>query len=297
MEEGRTMAKLRDFLYLDTVKLHSFVSQIHGGLVNEINETIKRHGGVSAGIDISIPTFGGGKIGTSKDKENERQQTMQVTNPAYFGALYQYLKDKSEIKDIAAGDLQTRQDLTEGQFVETTGIAEPPAVEHWIAQVRALVEFIDKNLKLFAQTQTKGQRRTSQSLSRKQMELFKGLVDFLEDYMQISRKDPGKQYIRVIQKESAYSVWCGLIPDFITTPLQAALPAEVHIVGRVERLLGEEVVYKIVDLSQFNQPADINKLLDALNALGPLIGQKQISETDLQAQYPDFFVTPIAIYR
>lgn len=291
------MSQLRDFLYLDTVKLHSFISQIHGGLISEINETIKRQGGMSAGIDIGIPTFGGGKVGASKGKENERQQTIQLTNPAYFGALYQYLQDESEIKGIAPGDLKTRQHLAEGQFVEMTGIAEPPAVEYWIARVRSLVEFIDKNLKLFTQTQTRSQRRASQSLSRKQMDLFKGMVDFLEDYMQISRKDPGKQYIRVTEEESAYSVWCGLIPDFITTPLQAALPAKVHIVGRVERLLGEEDVYKIVDLSQFNQPADINKLLDALNTLGPLIGQNQISETDLQAQFPDFFVTPIAIYR
>lgn len=291
------MSQLRDFLYLDTVKLHSFISQIHGGLVSEINETIKRQRGISGGIDIGIPPFGGGKVGASKGKENERQQTIQLTNPAYFGALYQYLQGESEIEVIAVDDLQTRQDLTEGQFVEMMGIAEPPAVEHWIARVRSLVEFIDKNLKLFTHTTTKGQQRSSQPLSQKQMHLFKGMVDFLEDYMRISRKDPGKQYIRITEEEAAYSVWCGLIPDYITTPLEAALPAKVCVVGRVERLLGEEDIYKIVDLSQFNQPSNVNKLLDALNALGPLIGQRQISETDLQAQYPDVFVAPIAIYR
>jgi hypothetical protein len=291
------MSQLRDFLYLDTVKLYSFISQIHGGLISEINETIKRQGGLSAGIDIGIPTIGGGKVEASKGKGNERQQTIQLTDPAYFGALYQYLQNESEIEVIEVENLQTRHDLTEGDFVEVMGIAEPPAVEHWIARVRSLVEFIDKNLKLFTQTQTKGQRRSSQSLSRKQMDLFKGMVDFLEDYMRISRKDPGKQHIRVTEDEAAYSVWCGLIPDYITTPLQAALPVKVHVVGRVERVLGEEDIYKIVDLSQFNQPSDVNKLLDALNALGPLIGQKQISEEDLQAHYPDIFVAPIAIYR
>jgi hypothetical protein len=252
---------------------------------------------LSAGIDISIPTFGGGKAGASKGKEDERRQTMQLTNPAYFGVLHKYLRDTSEIKDITAGDLQTRQSLAEGQFVEMTGTAEPPAVEYWIARIRALVEFIDKNLALFAPTKGKSQRRAAQSLSRKQMDQFKGVVDFLEDYMRIARRDPGRQYIRVTEEESAYSVWCGLVPDFITTPLEATLPAEVHIVGRAERLLGEGEVYRIVDLSQFSQPADINKLLDALNAMGPFIGQKQIGQTDLQAQYPDFFVTPIAVYR
>jgi hypothetical protein len=291
------MSQLREFLYLDTGKLRAFISQIHGGLVSEISETIKRQGGMSAGVNIGIPGFGGGEVGGSKGKEDKRQQTIQVTDPAYFGALYQYLQNESMIEGIAVDDLQTCQDLTEGQFVEMTGIAEPPAVEHWIARVRSMVEFIDKNLKLFTQTQTKSSQRSSQVLSRKQMDVFKGMVDFLEDYIRISRKDPGKQHIRITEEEPDYSVWCGLIPEYITTPLQAVLPAKVCVVGRVERLLGEKDIYKIVDLSQFNQPSNVSKLLDALNALGPLIGQRQISETDLQAQYPDVFVAPIAIYR
>jgi hypothetical protein len=288
------MSELRDFLYLDTVKLHSFVSQLHGGLVSEINETLKRHGGLSAGIEVGIPPFGG-KVGASKDKEDERQQTKHLTDPAYFSALYQYLRKESEIKDITVLSLQTRQQLAEGQFIEIIGIAEPPAVEHWIARVRALVDFIDRNFRLFAQTQTRS--RGTQTLSKQQMNLFKDMVNFLEDYMCISRQDPGKQFIRVVKEGQAYSIWCGLLPDFIMVSLEAALPAEVHVVGRIERMLSEGETYKIVDFSRFNQPGGINKLLEALNALGPLIGQKEIKETDLQAQYPDVFVTPIAIYR
>lgn len=291
------MSQLRDFLYLDRAKLHSFISQIHGGLVSEINETIRRQGGVSAGIDVRIPSLVGGEVGASRGKENERQQTIQLTDAAYFGALYQYLKDELEIESIELDSLETRRHLAEGQFVEVVGTAEPPVVEHWIARVKSLVEFLDKNLKLFSQTQARGKRRSAQSFSRKQMNEFKGVVDFLEDYMRISRRDPGKLHIRITDEESVYSVWCGLIADFITTPLQASLPAKVRVVGRVERVLGEEDIYKIVDLSRFNQPGEVNNLLDALNALGPFIGQKEISEEDLQARFPDVFVTPIAIYR
>jgi hypothetical protein len=291
------MSQLRDFLYLDTAKLYTFISQIHGGLISEINETIKSHGGLSAGIGVTIPTLISGNVGVSKDSENQKQQIIQLTNPAYFGALYKYLKDNSEIKTISTSDIQKRQDIFEGEFTELSGIAEPPTVENWIARVRSLVEFIDKNIKLFTQTQPKGQHRTSQSFSRNQMTLFKGMVDFLDDYIQISRKDPGKQYIRITNEGSSCDVWCGLIPEFIMAPLQATLPAKVHVVGRVEKILGENEIYKIVDLSQFNQPSDVNKLLDALNGLSPIIGQKTISETDLQAQYPDIFITPTAIFR
>jgi len=291
------MSQLRDFVYLDTVRLHSFVSQIHGGLISEISETIRRQGGLSAGLDIQIPALGGGNVGASKGKENQRQQTVQLTDPAYFGALYEHLRGTSEITALATGELKTREGVTEGEFVELVGIAEPPAVEHWITRVRSLVDFLDRNWRLLAQTQSAGHRKPSQQTTRKQMGLFKGMVDFLEDYVRISRKDPGKQYIRVAQKDSVYAVWCGLLPDHVVTPLDATLPAEIRVVGRVETLLGEGEVYKIVDLSQFGQSDDVNKLLTALNAFGPLIGQQEISATDLQAQYPDVFVTPIAVFR
>lgn len=291
------MSELRDFLYLDTVRLYSFVSQIHGGLVSEINETIKRLGGVSAGISVGVPPFGG-KIDASKGKEGERQQTIEMTDPAYFDVLYKYLREKSEIRDVSALGLEGRRKLTVGQFIEIGGTAKPPVVEYWIARIKQLVDFLDNNSKLLMQGQSKTKGgRASQGLSRKQLDLFKEMVRFLEDYIKISRKDPGKQYIYATGGERGYGVWCGLLPEFVAETLDATLPAQVRIVGRVEKLLDEGDVYRIVDFSQFSQTSDMNKLLDALSGLGPLIGQTEIKETDLQAQYPDIFVTPIAIYR
>jgi hypothetical protein len=290
------MPPLRDFLYLDTAKLYSFLSQIHGGLISDITDTIKQQGGLSAGIEVGLPPFGG-KVGVAKDKGSERQQAMQLTDPAYFSALYQSLKKESQVKDITNSSLESQHELVEGEFVELESVAEPPVTENWISRVRALVDFVDRNLKLFTQTQSKDKRRNVQSLTKQQMGLFKDMVGFLEDYIRISRKDPGKQYIRLAREGQIYNVWCGLLPDYISAPLEVALPAEVRVFGRIERVLTEGEVIKIVDFSQFNQPGNIVKLLEALNALGPLIGQKAISETDLQAQYPDVFVTPVAIYR
>ena len=124
------------------------------------------------------------------------------------------------------------------------------------------------------------------------------MLNFLEDFIRLSRKDPGKQFIRIKRGEELFSVWCGVIPMYTTTPLDAILPAEVSVVGRVEKILAEGESFKIVDFSKFNQSAtDIGKLFDALNALSPMIGQKEIREKDLQADYPDIFITPIAIYR
>jgi hypothetical protein len=287
------MSELRDFLYLDTAKLHSFVSQIGEGLISQINETIRKHGGLSADVNVGIPGFGG-KVGAGKDTENERQQTIQLTEPAYFNVLYKYLKSEKILQSISGGKEEKREKLKEGQFVEIKGIADPPVVEAWITRVKYLVDFIDRNMKLFGQTQ--GKNKSKNNLSRQQMDLFKGMLNFLEDYIKISRKDPEKQYIRIVSDEQSYYVWCGILPNYATTPLEAALPAEVSIVGRVEKVLGEGQAYKIVDFSNFNQPGN-EKLFEALNALGPMLGQKEITEKDLQANYPDIFITPIAIYR
>lgn len=293
------MSELYDFLYLDTAKLYSFLSQIQGGLVSEINETIKRNSGMDGNAQFGIPPLVA-QIGGSKVNESERQQTIQLTPPAYFSVFYQHLKARHEIKDITAADIQIRNELKVGEFVEMGGDAEPPVIEHWITRLRMWVELFERNLNLFTgqlQSKDRNQRQRVQSLSKRQIGQFREMVNFIEDYTKIARKDSGKQYIRVTHNRQAFAIWLGLLPDFVSAPLPGVLPARVHIVGRVERLLVEGETYKIVDFSQFNQPDTMNTLLDALSGLGPIIGQPPLKETDLQAPYPDVFISPIAIYR
>lgn len=287
------MSELRDFLYLDTAKLHSFVSQIHGGLISVINEKFKQLGGVSAGLTVGLTPVGG-KVDASKSKESERQQTLQLTDPAYFNVLYQYLKQKKDFTDVSSLDMKKREKLEIGQFVEIQGMAEPPVVEAWIERIRKLFSFFERNMKLIGK-QSKG--KSTQKISNMQMREFKALLDFLEDYVNISRKDPGKQYIQVSTGDEAYKIWCGLLPEYANISLNTALPANVFVFGRVERLLSDEEIYKIVDFSQFSQSAGVSELLDVLNSFSVVIGQKEIVESDLQAQYPDLFITPVGIYR
>ncbi len=66
------MTNLRDFLYLDKAKLYSFISQIQGGIISEITETIRQAGGLSAGVNVGIPSIGG-KVDAGKQKESEHQ--------------------------------------------------------------------------------------------------------------------------------------------------------------------------------------------------------------------------------
>src|SRR5258708_36722413 len=118
------MGTLRDFIYLDTARLHSFISQVQGGLINEVSETTKRLGGLSAGINVGFPPIGG-KVDASKGKETERQHVMQLTDPAYFDILYRHLQ-QGELIDVTNSRIQTRQVLGVGQFIEIQRAIEPP---------------------------------------------------------------------------------------------------------------------------------------------------------------------------
>lgn len=290
------MSYLRDFLYLDNAKLHSFVSQIQGGMISEISETIKQLGGLSAGINVGIPQFGG-KVDAAKQKESERQQNITLTNPAYFGVLHQYLKQEKSLIDITGMSFEKISDLSVGQFVEVQGIAEPPLVENWVERINSIFGFFEKNLKTFGKLQGNPRGKSSSNFSNMDLRQYRSIIDLLIEYVNLTRKDPGKRYIRISLENQPFRVWCGLLPDYAIVPLQSALPAEIRLFGRVDHFVKEGKAEKIVDLSMFNQASQVDTLLEALNAFNTLSGQSPISETDLEAKYPDVFITPVAIYQ
>lgn len=290
------MSGLRDFLYLDVAKLHSFVSQIQGGLISEVSEKLKQLGGLSADLNVGVAPFSG-KVDTSKGKETERQHTIQLTDPVYFDVVYRHLTNEQQLSDITAASLQTREKLDVGQFVELRGFAEPPVVESWLERLLSMFTFFEKHAKSLAAMQPQGKGRAAPTISSQQTKQFKTIVDLLVDYINMARKDPGKQYIRITAEKQAFNVWSGLIPDYIVASLQANLPADVRIFGRVERLLKENETWKIVDLALFNQTAQANQLLTALNGFSTIMSQKPLSENDFQVQHPDIIISPIAIYR
>lgn len=290
------MAYLRDFLYLDNAKLHSFVSQIQGGMINEINETVKQLGGLSAGINVGIPQLGG-KVDAAKQKESERQQNITLTDPAYFGVLHQYLKQEKSLVDITEMPPDEIPNLPIGHFVETRGIAEPPLVENWIERLDSIFSFFERNMKTFTRLQGNPKGKSSANLSNMDLRQFRSIINLLIDYINLTRKDPGKQYVRISPENQPFKVWCGLLPDYTKVPLQSALPAEIQIFGRIDHLVKESKTEKIVDFSMFNQASQVDKLLEALNQFNILTEQSQISKTDLEAKYPDIFIAPVAIYQ
>ncbi len=121
---------------------------------------------------------------------------------------------------------------------------------------------------------------------------------FLEDFVKFAQTGDNRLYINVSEEIKQRTIWFGLIPEYSLVPLHSTLPASVHIVGRVERILNENENWSLVDFSQPNQtPANIDTLISAVNNAGKYVGGRQVSQDDFVAKYPDIFVTPLAIYR
>jgi len=221
---------------------------------------------------------------------------LQLNAPASFSALYDHLQKEKQLETITHRTLDARKRLRQRQFVEISGMADPPAIETWIRSVRELFGFIEKNLEILY-PKGSGKSQASRSISKKQMHQYKGLVDFLEGYINISRRDPNKQYVRLARGSHSFAVWCGIVPAHVIIPLESTLPTDVTVVGRVDRMLESGDTHKLVDFSSFDKTTGVDKLLKALATLSPLIGHREITEADLEAVYPDIFVTPVAMYR
>lgn len=288
------MAELRDFLYLDRAKLYSFVSQISGGITSEITEKTRQQGIYDGNTGLSNSPYN--KIGgLAKFNETEYEQTIEVTPFRYFGVLYDHLVEQDNIKQL---DSTPRSDLKTRQFVESQGLLEPPAVDGWINRFKTLWEFYERNLKVLAPTQsqnTRSSKKNNKPLQDLQLKQFRQLFNVLLDFIDISRQEQNKIFVRM--KLNSYNVWCGLVPEFVIAPLQSELPADVTILGRVEKLMQENEVWKIIDFSLFDQSSQAGKLLEVLNGVSLNMGRRQISEGDLQANFPDIIITPLAIYR
>lgn len=292
------MAPLRDFLYLDSAMLHSFVAQIQGGLRSGVVDTARKQGGVSGGLEVGLPSIGLGAKGTiSGEGGSEVQATRQLTDPAYFGELYEYLENKRLLKKLSGGNALSDRKIEIGDFVEMIGVAEPPAVDNWLSRVKAMLNFFDKNLPLIAGSSTRNQRVHQPFAAKEQMKQLKEMMAFLEDFVQLSRTDSKRKYIRVGLESGQGNAWCGTIDQYLIGHIDSILPTRVTLVGRIERTLGADEVVKLVDFSAFSGTAQVMPLLEALNKLGPLLKQRPILESDLEARYPDLFVSPIAVFR
>lgn len=188
-------------------------------------------------------------------------------------------------------------ELSAGQFIEMRGIAEPPLVENWIERINSIFGFFERNFKTFGKLLGNSKGKSSSNFSNMDLRQYSSIIDLLIEYVNLTRKDPGKLYIRISPKSQPFKVWCGLLSDYVMVPLQSSLPAEIQVFGRVDHLVKEGKTEKIVDLSMFNQASQVDKLLETLNGFNTLAGQSPISETDLEAKYPDIFITPVAIYQ
>jgi uncharacterized ubiquitin-like protein YukD len=187
--------------------------------------------------------------------------------------------------------------LSKGQIIEFQGFATPPIVENWIDRINILFSFFERNYKTLTNFQGNRKGKSSSNFSAMDFRQTKSIINFLIDFINLTRKDPEKQFIKISTKGQFFNIWCGLIPNYALSPLKSILPSEVKLIGKIERFLKEGESEKIVDLTLFSQHTKIENFLEALNSINLLSNQTAISETDLEVKYPDFLVSPLAIFQ
>ena len=298
----KAQSEFRDFVYLDTAKLHNFASVIQGGLATEVSDKIKALGELTGSLKFGIAEFGA-NIGGSKGSERERTQTMQITDPLLFDGVYQALK-KRGLKTLSRITAEERKRLGVNDFVEIEVELNPPVVEAWIERLQLMIGLMGRyetlvKTKQPASAARPGRKANTQSATTSVLTQFEAITDLLIDYMNLSKRDPGKQYIRASNTQDTASteqgsVWCGLLPEFTLVP-SADLSARVTIVGQLEHILNKGDEWKLVDLTKFTDTQAASSLLNALNSLP--IGVKPIKEEDFIAKHPDIFIRPLAIFR
>ncbi len=244
----------------------------------------------------------GASVGGSKGRESERMQTLKITDAVLFDGVYRALAEDDKLVEIKDATVETRRKLSIRTFVKLEGTASPPVLESWMEQLRLTLDLLEKYSQLVGKmpnalsprSNKKGRGVSQQRPDTQMLKQFEAIVDLLQDYIRLTREDPGREYIRISPVTRQYNIWCGLLPEFVLAPY-ADFTSEVIVVGQVERLLDKEEIWKLVDLSKFGNQDTALALLSALNSI-PL-GLKEITENDLHAKYPDFFVRPLAIYR
>ena len=139
MERGVDVTTLRNFLYLDTDTVSSYLSMLEGYVETEVDETESKEGRISAEGGIPI-LKGGGETRTAPS----RSRKLAVTNEALFQRLYGLLdsQDIAGIPHITSVDDGSWMALR-GNVVELQARLRLPTVFQAMNAVEAIKPFME----------------------------------------------------------------------------------------------------------------------------------------------------------
>jgi len=129
---------LRNFLYLDTVALDQYLSQLEGSLVEDIDQKITRKRSAGAGARIAGT---GAKVGGGREVEVLEKRAMPPS--ARFQRLYDLLTKRDDIQYLDAFDENIWQQLKRGELLEIQAKIRLPEPVIFMQQIQSLQPVIE----------------------------------------------------------------------------------------------------------------------------------------------------------
>jgi hypothetical protein len=167
---------LRDFLFLDTNTLTSYLSTVDGyAIEGPIEETESDKKDVGGGLDIKALSAKGSH-GSSK----ETKRKLAVTDEAKFQRLYEYLEETEALQLLDAFDMEIWNQLVRGEVVEIQANIRFPRsllITHDVENIAPLIDLMEvlgQNLLADEQTQQAfiGMRAVGKSIENRPIPLI-----------------------------------------------------------------------------------------------------------------------------
>ena len=266
--------ELRDFLFLDSSLVRSFLAQLEGGEYDEVVERQRTlgKGGIGARVGISPVGVSGEK---SKETSHETEATIRQVAASEFDRLYTQLNDGSLNVIDEVSDSASISGLQRKQFIEVDG-------RFRVSGFQQLIELIGSFSKIAPQIEQLGTTVDKETLIG--MQAFASL------------NGPEKPLPLVVAVPGAMNFRVSLELDrqFVRTD---AWDVDATVLLKIQRIIRGDEHYVVGDpfegLLKLMPDKDRNKMIDSFKS-GQL-GALEIGDIEITA--PAIVGTPIAIYR
>jgi hypothetical protein len=264
---------LRDFLFLNTQTVNSYLSTLEGYVIEEPTEE-KETGSREAGGGFNLgATYANGKLGTSV----ETTRKLIVTDEARFDHLHSLLDKRGELQFLDAFDVEIWEQFNRGEILEVQADIRLP-------QPFLLTQDIDNFSGFLDIMEAVGQNPFKDEQSQT---AFKGM-----QHIASKTADTPVPLIFEAFSTRGLSFTTSLPRQYIQRSLNE-LQGEATVFGKIQRIIPQKETYEVFSLAPAITGAS------TLNRQQRRKMQKDAAKRNVSEMIkgPAIVLTPIAVYR
>lgn len=267
---------LREFIYLDRVKVQDFLSSIEDGLTQEITQTVLRRGGTLEGKIKAAVAEAGMQSGF---KEVEEEELKRMTDAALFQRLHNYMRTEKLMRVITSLRPDEYGSIEIGDILEIDSQVELSSLDKIFDGINSMMALVN--------ILSPGQidRETTEAVNTFNAIASRSAAKGLN--VKASLLDPDSKY--------AFTM---TLPKAKLRVTKEEVEGRNKVLCRITRTLSQNETVELFSLMpglNVNR-TQIRQIIQSFKTMPAELG-KPIKEKDLRIAYPAAVVTPIAIYR